>query len=285
MSVSCCTILTNNAPSAEENSTLSLLRESYFLNGDDRATVQHSLLRCIPKFYEVVSELVCEYWKPVLQIPCTLDVCDERGEWIAATALHQSGDYVAIHYNGFTCKYDDWIHMNSFRLAPYWTYTGFPANCFQYGFEALLYPLLDGKSYCTSGELLPLLVQRCIEFVKTGVVMPSMRHWRLVLPAVVSKCVQQMQSKMQVKDNNKATYNTSGSGLLAELSDALKVAWNEELLEHTESTRLSIQQHPRLNQFLSNPRRFRLEANGRIYEKRKLNQSAKTSVQEFRKKT
>jgi hypothetical protein len=102
----------------------SLLGQTYFLSPDESRRVENALLRAIPSLYQAVSNLVCEYLKPKLKFPQLLDVLDETKKWLQATALCQSeSGYVAVHYNGYGCVFDDWICITSPRLAPLNTYT------------------------------------------------------------------------------------------------------------------------------------------------------------------
>ena len=76
------------------------------------------ILKLVSSFYKEISMLICSYSYSRLQPGQVLDVCDERGVWIAGCVVAVRNNYVGIHYNGFGCKFDDWIAYQSFRLAP-----------------------------------------------------------------------------------------------------------------------------------------------------------------------
>ena len=96
---------------------------SYYLSVDEKHLLEKALMEFVPLFYFDIVNLVCDYLKPQLTVPLSLDVCDERGMWMEATIVSKVNNHVAVHYNGCNCDYDDWIHVGSLRLAPLHTHT------------------------------------------------------------------------------------------------------------------------------------------------------------------
>ncbi|KAK8816100.1 hypothetical protein WA556_001045 [Blastocystis sp. ATCC 50177/Nand II] len=54
-----------------------------------------------------------------------LDALDTVEKWLEATVYAVSGEFVLVHYNGWPSTWDEWIHRNSPRLAPFRTHTHF----------------------------------------------------------------------------------------------------------------------------------------------------------------
>src|SRR5665648_344078 len=97
--------------------------QSYYLSEEEKKEVENALMNLVELFYSDIANLVCDYLKPQLKVPLSLDVCDERGVWMLGTIVSKVNNHVAVHYNGCGCAYDDWIHVGSLRLAPLDTYT------------------------------------------------------------------------------------------------------------------------------------------------------------------
>lgn len=48
-----------------------------------------------------------------------IDCLDTIEQWLEATVLKISGEYVYIHYNGWPDRWNEWLHVNSPRIAPF----------------------------------------------------------------------------------------------------------------------------------------------------------------------
>ena len=54
---------------------------------------------------------------PRLQINNRLDTKDTQGKWFEARVIELKPSEVKIHYKRFAAKYDEWIPIDSDRLA------------------------------------------------------------------------------------------------------------------------------------------------------------------------
>lgn len=97
--------------------------EPVFISDTAYDILQSTILKQVKSFYKEISSLICCYLHCRLQIGQVLDVYDERGDWFIGCVVALRIDYVGIHYNGYSCDYDDWIHYESFRLAPLHSYS------------------------------------------------------------------------------------------------------------------------------------------------------------------
>ena len=48
-----------------------------------------------------------------------VDVKDTIDQWLEAEVIDVSDDKVLIHYNEWASRWDEWINMNSPRIAPF----------------------------------------------------------------------------------------------------------------------------------------------------------------------
>src|SRR5665648_88401 len=94
-----------------------------FVSDTANERLEKTILEQVKGFYKEISSLICAYLNRRLQIGQILDVYDERQDWMIGCVVALRTDYVGIHYNGFGCDYDDWIHCESFRLAPLHSYS------------------------------------------------------------------------------------------------------------------------------------------------------------------
>ena len=94
-----------------------------FVGDSVHDSLEEIILEQVKGFYKEIANLICAYLYCRLQVGQIVDVYDERDEWIIGSVVALRKDYVGIHYNGFNCQYDDWIHCESFRLAPLNSYT------------------------------------------------------------------------------------------------------------------------------------------------------------------
>jgi hypothetical protein len=247
------------------------LRDCYYLSGEHQVSVCQQLMLHIPQFYEVVTQLVCEYWKPVLHIPCTLDVCDEQGTWRAANAVQKSGNYIAVHYVGFGCTYDDWININSIRLAPYATFTTSSAlklDSFLQQYPFTIYSTERNK------HNLQWQWECCQQFLQSTAAPVSCREHRFaLLHSIWSDCVRDLLLG--------ATSSSNTTQLLQEeFSQLFRTKWCESVEASN-----SLYSHSPLARFTAYPERFTLKMSGKKLAKRQLNRMAAESAQKKWQKT
>ena len=89
----------------------------------ERASIEDLLLTAVDSFYCDITTLICDYVKQSLRIGTMLDIFDESMIWRTGYVIALRDDYVGVHYNNYGCMYDDWIHFDSLRLAPFHTHS------------------------------------------------------------------------------------------------------------------------------------------------------------------
>lgn len=104
-------------------------QERYF-SVDERASIKDVLLTVVNSFYCDITTLICDYIKESLRIGTMLDIFDELTSWRTGYVVYIQENYVGVHYNNYSCDYDDWIDFNSCRLAPFGKHTLTTASIF-----------------------------------------------------------------------------------------------------------------------------------------------------------
>ena len=99
--------------------------EPFFISDAGYNTLENRVLELVHSFYKEISSLICSYIHCRLQLSQLLDVYDDSNVWIIGCVVALRTNYVGIHYNGYSCNYDDWIHYVSLRLAPLHTYSSY----------------------------------------------------------------------------------------------------------------------------------------------------------------
>jgi hypothetical protein len=306
-------------PSTNVNS---LLHESYFLSDQHRQMVETVLLNEIPQLYNVVAGLVCHYLKPTIVCPQALDVRDEAGIWLQATALRQSKQYLAIHYNGYGCEFDDWIHINSPRLAPLYTFT--QNLTVGDAWADLSGRIHHNHSYTGCREVVWMLYHRVLQrgvqcnaqprkLIPTLLKFVQRQQWnqdKAALFAQVASSAEGIASG--VYPSNSAARNFSNSegvcqdseeennskkermlsewlALFAEIYSPSKLTAEGQspgVLMHSSSVESKDEERPLdhtcIMQFQNCPERFRLKVNKIIYNKRRLNAVAADDIKRFK---
>ena len=92
-------------------STLDMLREA-------GVQVSGEKLRHQPRTQEVF-----DFSNRKLKIGQWVDVKDTIDQWLEAEVINVRGDEVYVHYNGWGYRWDEWLKMNSDRIAPFRTHT------------------------------------------------------------------------------------------------------------------------------------------------------------------
>jgi hypothetical protein len=284
-----------NTATKKSSSCVSLLAESYFISNEERIAVQKVMLEQVPELYEVITSVVCEYLKCQLRFPQAVDVVDERGKWMQATALCLSGDYVGIHYNGFGCEYDDWIHVRSPRLAPLNSHTRsadadreavlsainseFGENTPASQFTLLLFDRIAKKSDALYNIRPANLAATVVKFTK-AYFQPSMSNAYEWKPS----SVELWQSAGGIMDSTAALDELQDQfeRMFSPVNLCLPRPWyysvclNHYTLLHPDTR---IEQHSRLFARRRCPRSFRLRIGEKQINKRKLHVKALTKIQ------
>lgn len=116
-------LLSLNSISSKRVKRASVKNEYFFVNEKEVQTMKSAITNVVQCLYNDVVVVICKYIKQSLKVGILLDVYDEQEKWLVGTVVAQQGTSVGIHYNGYNCKYDDWISCQSFRIAPVHTYT------------------------------------------------------------------------------------------------------------------------------------------------------------------
>ena len=85
-----------------------------------------------------------------------VDVKDTIGQWLEAQIIQINNGICLIHYNGWENRWDEWIEINSNRIASFRTYT------IQYPSTHLLEPIPNIKIDSNVNEA-PLTVEEAIK--------------------------------------------------------------------------------------------------------------------------
>ena len=96
---------------------------AFFVTDAEYRTLEYTVLKLVNSFYKEISSLICSYVHCCLQVGQVIDVYDDWTSWILGSVIALHEGYVAIHYNGYGCFFDDWIPYKSLRLAPLHTYS------------------------------------------------------------------------------------------------------------------------------------------------------------------
>ena len=64
-----------------------------------------------------------DFSKRKLVIGQWIDVKDTIDQWLEAEVINVNESQVYVHYNGWGRRWDEWIDMNSPRIAAFRTYT------------------------------------------------------------------------------------------------------------------------------------------------------------------
>jgi len=80
----------------------------------------------IPSFLKELVDLVCTFLVFEFQPTMVIDVCDTVNKWYESTIRDVRADKVMVHYNGWASSWDEWIPVDSERLAPVNTHTSGP---------------------------------------------------------------------------------------------------------------------------------------------------------------
>ena len=71
------------------------------------------------------SERILHQWTvgEELRVNNRLDVLDTLRKWLEAIVLEADEKRIRVHYRGYTAKWDEWIELDSDRIAPVGTHS------------------------------------------------------------------------------------------------------------------------------------------------------------------
>jgi len=72
------------------------------------------------------EEKLKQTWRQGLKLGDILDVLDPVSRWYESTVINRREDMICVHYCGWTKKWDEWVPVDSHRLAPRSTHTKGP---------------------------------------------------------------------------------------------------------------------------------------------------------------
>jgi len=94
------------------------LHEYCFISKKEYDILLNTVCESVNCFYNEIASVICSYLHLRGKLGQLLDVYDERGSWRVACIVALNDEYVGIHFNACGCRWDDWIHYKSARLAP-----------------------------------------------------------------------------------------------------------------------------------------------------------------------
>jgi RNA binding activity-knot of a chromodomain len=92
------------------------------------------------------TQQVFDFSRRQLKIGQWIDVKDTIDQWLEAEVINVRGDEVYVHYNGWGYRWDEWLSMNSDRIAAFRTHT--VQSPYSMYMSPNPYHVLDGDHSC-----------------------------------------------------------------------------------------------------------------------------------------